>query len=82
MEVELKEVKKQPIVEAGDLVICRYGFQYLIGTDGDYFRLISIADNGCYVCEEKYTLGALMEDLNNLGLQRIVKSHNLKLIEL
>ena len=82
MKIELKEVKKHPVVKAGDLVICRYGFQYLIGTNGDYFQLISLDGHGCYICEEEYTLEALMEDLKNLGLQRIVRSEDLKLIEL
>ena len=82
MKVELKEVKQQPIVDDGDLVICRYGIKYLIGTNGDYFQLISLDGDGCYICEEEYTYEALMEDLKNLGLQRIVSRNNLKLIEL
>ena len=82
MKIELKEVKKQPMVKDGDFVVCRDGFQYLIGTDGDYFRLITIDEHECYIGEEEYTLESLMEELDDLGLQRIIKSENLKLIEL
>ena len=82
MKIELKEVKKHPVVKAGDLVICRYGFQYLIGTDGDYLKLIAIDEDGCYILEDEYTLESLMEELEDLGLQRIVRSDKLKLIEL
>ena len=82
MKIELKEVKKQPMVKDGDFVLCRDGFQYLIGTDGDYFRLITIDEHECYIGEEEYTLESLMEELDDLGLQRIIKSENLKLIEL
>ena len=82
MKVELKEIEKQPMVKAGDLVICENEFQFLIGTDGDYFRLITIDEDGCYILEDEYTLKSLMEELDELGLQRIVRSENLKLIEL
>ena len=82
MKVELKEVEKQPMVKDGDFVVCRDGFQYLIGTDGDYFRLITIDEHECYIGEEEYTLESLMEELDDLGLQRMIKSENLKLIEL
>ena len=82
MKIELKEVEKQSMVKDGDFVVCRDGFQYLIGTDGDYFRLITIDEHECYIGEEEYTLESLMEELDDLGLQRIIKSENLKLIEL
>ena len=82
MKIELKEFESRPMVKAGDLVICENEFQFLIGTDGDYFRLITIDEYECYISEEVYTLKSLMEDLNRLGLQRIVRSENLKLIEL
>ena len=65
MKIELKEVKKQPMVK-----------------DGDYLKLIAIDEDGCYILEDEYTLELLMEELNELGLQRIVRSENLKLIEL
>ena len=80
MKIELKEVKKQPMVKDGDFVVCRDGFQYLIGTDGADFKLISIDE--FYISEEEYTFESLMEELDYLGLQRIIKSENLKLIEL
>ena len=82
MKIELKEIEKQPMVKDGDFVVCRDGFQYLIGTDGDYFRLITIDEHECYIVEEEYTLESLMEELDELGLLRIVRSENLKLIEL
>ena len=82
MKIELRELEKYPKVEAGDLVVCENEFQFLIGTDGDYFRLITIDEHECYIGEEEYTLESLMEELDDLGLQRIVKSENLKLIEL
>ena len=50
--------------------------------DGDYFRLITIDEHECYIGEEEYTLESLMEELDDLGLQRIVRSDKLKLIEL
>ena len=43
--------------------------------DGDYLKLIAID-------EDEYTLESLMEELEDLGLQRIVRSDKLKLIEL
>ena len=82
MKIELKEFEGHPMVKAGDLVICENEFQFLIGTDGDYFRLITIDEHECYIGEEEYTLESLMEELDDLGLQRIVRSENLKLIEL
>ena len=82
MKIELKEVEKQPMVRDGDFVVCKDGFQYLIGTDGDYFKLISIDEHECDITEEVYTLESLMKELDELGLQRIVRSENLKLIEL
>ena len=82
MKIELKEVEKQPMVKDGDFVVCKDGFQYLIGTDGDYLKLIAIDEDGCYILEEDYTLESLMTELEDLGLQRIIKSDNLKLIEL
>ena len=80
MKIELKEVEKQPIVKDGDFVVCRDGFQYLIGTDGAGFKLISIDE--FYISEEEYTFESLMKELDYLGWQRIVKSEDLKLIEL
>ena len=82
MKIELKEFENQPMVKDGDFVVCRDGFQYLIGTDGDYLKLIAIDEDGCYILEDEYTLESLMEELDDLGLQRIVRSENLKLIEL
>ena len=82
MKIELKEVEGCPMVGAGDLLICENGFQYLIGTDGNYFKLISIDEDECYINEEVYTLESLMKELDHLGLQRIIRSENLKLIEL
>ena len=82
MKIELKEVEKQPMVRDGDFVVCKDGFQYLIGTDGDYLKLIAIDEDGCYILEEDYTLESLMTELEDLGLQRIIRSENLKLIEL
>ena len=82
MKIELKEFERYPMVEAGDLIVCKNETNYLIGTDGDYFKLISIDEDECYITEEVYTLKSLMEDLDRLGLQRIVRSENLKLIEL
>ena len=82
MKIELRRSKGYPIVKAGDLVICENEFQYLIGTDGNYFRLISIDEHECDILEEVYTLESLMKELDGLGLQRIVRSENLKLIEL
>ena len=82
MKIELKEVEKQPMVRDGDFVVCKDGFQYLIGTDGDYLKLIAIDEDGCYILEEDYTLESLMTELEDLGLQRIVRSESLKLIEL
>ena len=80
MKIELKEFENYPMVEAGDLVICKNGFQYFIGTDGSYFKLISIDE--FYISEEEYTFETLMEELDYLGWQRIIKSESLKLIEL
>ena len=82
MKIELKEVEKQSMVRDGDFVVCKDGFQYLIGTDGDYLKLIAIDEDGCYILEDEYTLELLMEELEDLGLQRIVRSDKLKLIEL
>ena len=82
MKVELRGSKGYPMVEAGDLLICENGFQYLIGTDGNYFKLISIDEHECDILEEVYTLESLMKELDDLGLLRIVRSENLKLIEL
>ena len=82
MKIELKEFENCPMVKAGDLLICENGFQYLIGTDGNYFKLISIDEYECYISEDEYTLKSLIEELDELGLQRIVRSENLKLIEL
>ena len=82
MKIELRVSKGYPMVKAGDLVICENEFQFLIGTDGDYFRLISIDEHECDILEEVYTLESLMKELDELGLQRIVRSENLKLIEL
>ena len=82
MKIELKEFESRPMVKAGDLVICENEFQYLIGSDGNYFRLISIDEHECDILEEVYTLESLMKELDELGLQRIVRSENLKLIEL
>ena len=82
MKIELKEFEGQPMVKAGDLVICENEFQYLIATDGNYFKLIAIDEYECYILEEVYTLESLMKELDELGLQRIVRSENLKLIEL
>ena len=82
MKIELKEFEGHPMVKAGDLVICENEFQFLIGTDGDYFRLITIDEHECYITEEVYTPESLMKELDELGLQRIVRSENLKLIEL
>ena len=80
MKIELKEFENHPMIEAGDLLICKDGFKYLIGTYGGYFKLISVDD--FYISEEEYTLESLMKELDNLGLLRIVRSENLKLIEL
>ena len=80
MKIELKEFESRPMVKAGDLVICENEFQFLIGTDGDYFRLITIDE--FYISEEEYTFETLMEELDYLGWQRIIKSESLKLIEL
>ena len=82
MKIELRGSEGYPMVKAGDLVICENEFQFLIGTDGDYFKLISIDEYECYINEDEYTLKSLMEELNELDLQRIVRSENLKLIEL
>ena len=82
MKIELKEFENHPMVKAGDLLICENGFQYLIATDGDYFKLISIDEHECEITEEVYTPESLMKELDELGLQRIVRSENLKLIEL
>ena len=82
MKIELKEVEKQSMVRDGDFVVCKDGFQYLIGTDGDYFKLISIDEHECDITEEVYTLESLMKELDYLGCQRIVRSESLKLIEL
>ena len=82
MKIELRGSKGYPMVKGGDLLICENGFQYLIGTDGDYFKLISIDEHECDITEEVYTLESLMKELDELGLQRIVRSENLKLIEL
>lgn len=82
MKIELRGSKDYPMVKAGDLLICEYGLQYLVGTDGDYFKLISIDEHECDITEEVYTLESLMKELDELGLQRIVRSENLKLIEL
>ena len=80
MKIELKEFENCPMVKAGDLVICKNGFQYFIGTDGNYFKLISI--DAFYINEEEYTFESLMKELDYLGCQRIVRSESLKLIEL
>ena len=80
MKIELKKIEDYPTVEAGDLVISKNGFKYLIGTDGAFFKLISIDE--FYISEEEYTFETLMKELDYLGLQRIIKSENLKLIEL
>ena len=80
MKVELKKIEDYPTVKAGDLVICKNGLKYLIGTDGADFKLISI--DGFYISEEEYTFESLMEKLCYLGLLRVVESENLKLIEL
>ena len=82
MKIELKEFENRPMVKAGDLVICENEFQFLIGTDGDYFKLISIDEHECEITEEVYTPESRMKELEELGLQRIVRSENLKLIEL
>ena len=82
MKIELRGSKDYPMVKAGDLLICEYGLQYLVGTDGDYFKLISIDEHECEITEEVYTPESLMKELDELGLQRIVRSENLKLIEL
>ena len=82
MKIELRGSKDYPMVKAGDLLICEYGLQYLVGTDGDYFKLISIDEHECEITEEVYTPESLMKELDDLGLQRIIKSENLKLIEL
>ena len=82
MKIELRGSKGYPMVKAGDLLICEYGLLYLVGTDGDYFKLISIDEHECDITEEVYTLESLMKELDDLGLQRIVRSENLKLIEL
>ena len=80
MKIELKKIEDYPTVKAGDLVICKNGLQYLIGTDGADFKLISIDE--FYISEEEYTFESLMKELDYLGWQRIVKSEDLKLIEL
>ena len=82
MKIELKEVEGCPMVGAGDLLICENGFQYLIGTDGNYFKLISIDEHECDIIDEQYTFESLMKELDHLGWQRIIKSESLKLIEL
>ena len=82
MKIELRGSEGYAMVGSGDLLICKNGFQYLIGTDGGYFRLISIDERECDILEEVYTLESLMKELDELGLQRIVRSENLKLIEL
>ena len=82
MKIELRGSEGYPMVESGDLLICENGFQYLIATDGNYFKLIAIDEYECYILEEVYTLESLMKELDELGLQRIVRSENLKLIEL
>ena len=82
MKIELKKIEKQSMVKDGDFVVCRDGFQYLIGTDGDYLKLIAIDEHECYILEEVYTLESLMKELDDFGLLRIVRSENLKLIEL
>ena len=80
MKIELRGSEGYPMIEAGDLLICEYGLQYLVGTDGDYFKLISTDE--CYICEEDYTFTSLMKELDYLDCQRIIKSESLKLIEL
>ena len=80
MKIELKKIERYPMVEAGDLIVCKNGTNYLIGTDGDYFKLISTDE--CYICEEDYTFTSLMKELDYLDCQRIIKSESLKLIEL
>ena len=45
MKIELKEFESLPMVKAGDLVICENEFRFIIGTDGDYFRLITIDEH-------------------------------------
>ena len=82
MKIELRENESYRMVKAGELVICENEFQYLIGSDGNYFRLISIDEHECDILEEVYTLESLMKELDDLGLQRIIRSENLKLIEL
>lgn len=80
MKVELKEVEECPTIEAGDLLICENGYKYLIATNGTYFQLISIDE--FYIIDDKYTFKSLMKNLDYLGCQRIIKSKDLKLIEL
>ena len=80
MKIELRGSEGYPMVESGDLLICENGFQYLIGTDGNYFKLISI--DAFYINEEEYTFESLMKELDYLGCQSIVRSESLKLIEL
>ena len=82
MKIELKEFEGCPMVEAGDLLICENGFKYLIGTEGNYFKLISIGEHECDIIEEQYTFKSLIKELDYLGWQRIIKSESLKLIEL
>ena len=81
MKIELKEVEKQSMVKDGDFVVCRDGFQYLIGTDGSFFKLISIGEHECDIIDEQYTFKSLIKELDYLGWQRIIKSESLKLIE-
>ena len=76
MKIELRGSEGYPMIEAGDLLICEYGLQYLVGTDGDYFKLISIDEHECEITEEVYTPESLMKELDELGLQRIVRSEN------
>ena len=82
MKIELKEFENCPMVKAGDLVICKNGFQYFIGTDGNYFKLISIGEHECDIIDEQYTFKSLIQELDYLGWQRIITRESLKLIEL
>ena len=82
MKIELKEFERYPMIEIGDVLICENGFKYLIGTDGDYLKLISIGEHECDIIDKKYNFKSLIEDLDHLGWQRIIKGESLKLIEL
>ena len=82
MKIELRGSEGYAMVGSGDLLICENGFQYLIGTDGNYFKLISIGEHECDIIEDQYTFKSLIKELDYLGWQRIIKSESLKLIEL